>query len=65
MDVREIESIIPYTSYIGRLQQMLNTLYKTYIGPINLNVVARNQVNNQRKKCYNYNKERHFVKDYR
>ncbi len=44
---------------------MLNIVYKTYIKFINLNIVIKNQVDNQRKKCYNYDKKRHFIKDYR
>ncbi len=44
---------------------MFNIIYKTYIGPINLNVVIRNQIDSRRKKYYNYDKIGHFVKDCR
>ncbi len=36
---------------------MSNITYKIYVKPINLNVVIKNQTDNQKKKCYNYNKK--------
>jgi hypothetical protein len=32
---------------------------------MDLNVVAKNLADNKRKKCYNYDKPRHFAKDCR
>ncbi len=42
---------------------MLNIIYRIYIKSIDLNIVTRNQVNDQKKKYYNYDKKEYFVKD--
>ncbi len=55
----------PLQANIGRLRQMLNTAYRIHIRPIDLNVAAKNQADNRRKKYYNCNKKGHFAKDCR
>jgi hypothetical protein len=50
---------------IRRPRQTPNTAYRTYAGPMDLNVTAKNPADDKKKKCYNYNKPRHFVRDYK
>ncbi len=55
----------PLQANIGQPRQIPNTIYRTYVRPIDLNVAVKSMISNQKKKCYNCDKKGHFVKDYR
>jgi hypothetical protein len=44
---------------------MLNTLYRTYIKPIDLNIIAKNLADDKKKKYYDYDKPEYFAKNYK
>jgi hypothetical protein len=50
---------------IGRPRQTPSTAYRTHASPMDLNVAAKNPVDDKKKKCYNCDKPGYFAKNCR